>query len=63
MITTAEILLDLTLIVHNRRVNKNSKHSSKKIKENCEISLELIKESLSQGINIKFDIINEFIII
>ena len=54
----AEILLDLNSnSLYNRRVNKIVNTVPKKLKENCEISLrEVIKESLSQGINIKFDI-------
>ena len=54
----AEILLDLNSNnLYNRRVNRIIKTVPKKLKENCEISLrEVIKESLSQGINIKFDI-------
>tara|TARA_B100000035_G_scaffold311159_1_gene320240 strand:+ start:401 stop:634 length:234 start_codon:yes stop_codon:yes gene_type:complete len=54
----AEILLDLTSnSLYNRRVNKIVNTVPKKLKENCEICLrEVIKESLTNGINIKFEI-------
>ena len=54
----AEILLDLNSnSLYNRRVNKIIKTVPKKLKENCEICLrEVIKESLTNGINIKFEI-------
>ena len=54
----AEILLDLNSNnLYNRRVNRIIKTVPKKLKENCEICLrEVIKESLANGVNIKFDI-------
>ena len=54
----AEILLDLNSnSLYNRRVNKIIKTVPKKLKENCEICLrEVIKESLANGVNIKFEI-------
>ena len=54
----AEILLDLNSNnLYNRRVNIIIKTVPKKLKENCEICLrEVIKESLANGVNIKFDI-------
>ena len=54
----AEILLNLNSNnLYNRRVNRIIKTVPKKLKENCEISLrEVIKESLANGVNIKFEI-------
>ena len=54
----AEILLDLNSNnLYNRRVNRIIKTVPKKLKENCEICLrEVIKESLANGVNIKFEI-------
>jgi hypothetical protein len=54
----AEILLDLNSNnLYNRRVNRIIKTVPKKLKENCEICLrEVIKESLVNGVNIKFEI-------
>ena len=54
----AEILLDLNSNnLYNRKVNKIIKTVPKKLKENCEICLrEVIKESLANGVNIKFEI-------
>lgn len=54
----AEILLDLNSNnMYNRRVNRIIKPVPKKLKENCEICLrEVIKESLTNSVNIKFEI-------
>jgi len=54
----AEILLDLNSNnMYNRRVNRIIKTVPKKLKENCEICLrEVIKESLTNSVNIKFEI-------
>jgi hypothetical protein len=43
--------------MYNRRVNRIIKPVPKKLKENCEICLrEVIKESLTNSVNIKFEI-------
>ena len=54
----AEILLDLNSNnLYNRRVNRIIKTVPKKLKENCEICLrEVIKESLANGVILKFEI-------
>ena len=52
------ILLDLNSNnLYNRRINRIIKTVPKKLKASCEICLrEVIKESLTNGINIKFEI-------